>query len=176
MIRRAFAFVFLVWVLGFAWFALFLPQPAELTRTDSVVVLTGGAQRIDRGLEILETKNARRLLISGVDLDVKPGELAVEYQRPVALFDCCIDLGFRAVDTRSNAIETARWVKRNNIRTLRLVTHDWHMRRAKMELAIALPDTVDVIADAVPTQPSLYVLFREYNKYWLRGTAALIGV
>jgi hypothetical protein len=50
------------------------------------------------------------------------------------------------------------------------------MRRAKMELAIALPDSIDVIADAVPTQPSLYVLFREYNKYWLRGTAALIGV
>ncbi|MEN9392678.1 MAG: hypothetical protein RLZZ104_1021 [Pseudomonadota bacterium] len=176
MIRRTIAFVFLVWVLGFAWFALFLPQPADLTRTDAVVVLTGGAQRIDRGLEILEAKKARRLLISGVDLDVKPGELAVEYKRPVALFDCCIDLGFRAVDTRSNAIETARWVKRNKIRTLRLVTHDWHMRRAKMELAIALPDSIDVIADAVPTHPSLYVLFREYNKYWLRGTAALIGV
>jgi uncharacterized SAM-binding protein YcdF (DUF218 family) len=80
------------------------------------------------------------------------------------------------VDTRSNALETAAWAKRNKVTTLRLVTHDWHMRRAKMELAIALPDSIDVIPDAVPTQPSLYVLFREYNKYWLRGTAALIGV
>jgi len=176
MIRRALAFVFLVWALGFAWFALFLPQPAELAATDGVVVLTGGAGRIDRGLEIIEKKKAKRLLISGVDLDVKPAELAVEYKRPTALFDCCIDLGFRAIDTRSNALETARWVKRNKIRTLRLVTHDWHMRRAEMELAIALPDDIEVIPDAVPTRPSLYVLFREYNKYWLRGTAALVGV
>jgi hypothetical protein len=55
MIRRTIAFVFLVWVLGFAWFALFLPQPADLTRTDAVVVLTGGAQRIDRGRETRRT-------------------------------------------------------------------------------------------------------------------------
>lgn len=176
MIRRALAFVFLAWTLGFAWFALFLPQPAELVSTDGVVVLTGGAGRIDRGLEIIEKKKAKRLLISGVDLDVKPAELAVEYKRPAALFDCCIDLGFRAIDTRSNALETARWVARNKVRTLRLVTHDWHMRRARMELAIALPENVEVVPDAVPTRPSLYVLFREYNKYWLRGTAALVGI
>ena len=176
MIRRLIASAFLIWVLGFAWFALFLPQPADLATTDGVVVLTGGAGRIDRGLEIIEKKKARRLLISGVDLDVKPGELAAEYKRPMRLFNCCIDLGFRAVDTRSNALETARWVARNKISTLRLVTHDWHMRRARMELAIALPANVTVIPDAVPTSPSLYVLFREYHKYWLRGAAALIGI
>lgn len=175
MIRRLIASVFLVWVLGFAWFALFLPQPADLEQTDGVVVLTGGANRIDRGLEIIEKKKARRLLISGVDLDVKPAELAAEYKRPMRLFNCCIDLGFRAVDTRSNALETARWVARNKVETLRLVTHDWHMRRAQMELAIALPENIVVIPDAVPSSPSLYVLFREYNKYWLRGAAALIG-
>jgi uncharacterized SAM-binding protein YcdF (DUF218 family) len=176
MIKRIFAFLLLLWVLGFAWFALFLPQPADMQKTDGVVVLTGGAGRIDRGLLVLEKGKARRMLISGVDLDVKPGELAAEYKRPEKLFACCIDLGFRALDTRSNGLETARWVARNKVKTLRLVTHDWHMRRARLELDLALPGGVTVINDAVPTEPSLLVLFTEYHKYWLRGLAALVGV
>jgi uncharacterized SAM-binding protein YcdF (DUF218 family) len=176
MIKRIAALLLLIWVLGFVWFALFLPQPAPLTKTDAVVVLTGGPGRIDRGLQILEADKARRMLISGVDLDVKPGELAVAYKKPAKLFDCCIDLGFRAVDTRSNGLETARWVAKNNVKTLRLVTHDWHMRRARMELNFALPNGVIVIEDAVPTEPSLFVLFKEYHKYWLRGLAALVGI
>lgn len=176
MIKRLFSMLLLIWVLGFAWFALFLPQPASLAKTDGVVVLTGGAGRIDRGLEVIEKGSARRMLISGVDLDVKPGELAAEYRRPEKLFSCCIDLGFRSVDTRSNGLETARWVARNKVKTLRLITHDWHMRRARLELKLALPDGVTVIEDAVVTRPSLFQLIKEYHKYWLRGLAALVGI
>jgi uncharacterized SAM-binding protein YcdF (DUF218 family) len=176
MIRRILAFVLLAWTLGFAWFALLLPQPASSMKTDAVVVLTGGAHRIDRGLEIVERGEAKRMLISGVDRDVRPTELARQYKRPMALFDCCIDLGFQSVDTRSNALETARWVAKHNVKTLRLVTHDWHMRRARFELDRALPDGVTVTSDAVATRPPLRSLFTEYNKYWLRLVAALIGV
>jgi uncharacterized SAM-binding protein YcdF (DUF218 family) len=176
MIKRITAFFLLVWLLGFAWFALFLPQPAPLEKTDGVVVLTGGAGRIDRGLQVLEAGKARRMLISGVDLDVKPGELAVTYKKPIKLFECCIDLGFRSVDTRSNGLETGRWVAKHKIKTLRLVTHDWHMRRAKLELNIALPDGIIVVEDAVHTEPSFFILFKEYHKYWLRALAALVGV
>ena len=61
------------------------------------------------------------------------------------------------------------------MKTLRLVTHDWHMRRARLELDQVLPDSIIVTNDAVRTQPSLWVLFLEYNKYWLRGLAALLG-
>lgn len=176
MIRRIASFILLAWTLGFAWFALLLPQPAPLDRTDAVVVLTGGAQRIDRGLEILESGKAKRMLISGVDRDVKPIELAEQYNRPIKQFDCCIDLGFQSVDTRSNALETARWAAKHRVKTLRLVTHDWHMRRARFELDRALPAGITVIDDAVSTKPPLGILFKEYNKYWLRLVAALIGL
>jgi uncharacterized SAM-binding protein YcdF (DUF218 family) len=176
MMKRILAFTVLVWILGFAWFALFLPQPASMQATDGVVVLTGGAHRIDRGLSVLEAGKAKRMLISGVDLDVKPAELAAEYGRPEKLFQCCIDLGFRAVDTRSNALETARWVAKHEVKTVRLVTHDWHIRRARLELNQVMPANVTVINDAVATQPSLAVLFTEYNKYWLRALAAMIGI
>ncbi len=176
MIKRIFAFALLAWALGFIWFAVFLPQPDHVGKTDGVVVLTGGANRIDHALEILEAGNAQRMLISGVDRNVKPNELAVQYLRPEKLFACCIDLGFQAVDTHSNALETARWVAKHKFKSIRLVTHDWHLRRARLELDKAMPRGVRVVNDAVPTKPSLGVLFKEYNKFWLRGFAALLGV
>lgn len=176
MIRRILSFILLAWALGFAWFALLLPQPAALAKTDAIVVLTGGANRIDRGLEILEAGKSRKMLISGVDRDVKPPELAAQYAGSEKYFNCCIDLGFASVDTRSNALETARWAAKHKVKTLTLVTHDWHMRRARFELDRALPSSIDVTNDAVPTQPSLRALFKEYNKYWLRALAALVGI
>lgn len=176
MIRRIAALLFIVWALGFAWFAVFLPQPADARHTDGAVVLTGGPNRIARGLELIERNQADRLLISGVDRDVRPRELAVAYKRPMTLFECCIDLGFQSVDTRSNALETARWARRTKIRSLRLVTDDWHMRRARMELNLALDDKITVTEDAVPTRPSLGILFKEYNKFWLRGLSAMFGI
>ncbi len=176
MIRRILSFVLLAWALGFAWFALLLPQPAALAKTDAVVVLTGGANRIDRGLEILKAGKSRKMLISGVDRDVKPPELAAQYAGSAKYFDCCIDLGFASVDTRSNALETARWAAKHKVKTLTLVTHDWHMRRARFELDRALPSQIEVTNDAVSTQPSLRALFKEYNKYWLRAVAALVGI
>jgi len=177
MILRFFSFLLLLWIIGFAWFAIDLPRPAgDDAHTGSVVVLTGGAGRIDRALDILEAKAAGRLLISGVDRDVKPAELAAEYDRPGALFDCCIDLGFQAVDTRSNALETARWAARRGDKSVRLVTSDWHMRRALLELERAMPPEVRLLPDAVQTQPSLGTLFTEYNKYLMRRLAAFAGV
>jgi len=176
MIKRLVAGLLLVWILGFAVFTLTLPQTAAMDKSDAVVVLTGGAKRIDRGLELLEAGKAERLLISGVDRDVRPNELAAEYERDPDLFECCIDLGFQSVDTRSNALETVRWVKRNEIKSLRLVTHDWHMRRARLELNKVVDDDLEITNDAVQTSPSLGMLFREYNKYWLRWIAAMLGI
>lgn len=176
MIVRLLAVSLLGWMLGFIWFAVLLPQPLDSRPTDAIVVLTGGAGRIDRGIALLEAKTAKRMLISGVDRSVRPGELAVEYDTPEALFACCITLGREAIDTRSNAIETARWLERRDYKTVRLITTDWHMRRAALELRQALPERVAIVYDAVPSRPSLTILVREYNKYLLRRGAALLGI
>lgn len=176
MIVRLIAVSLIAWMLGFAWFAIFLPQPLDGRPTDAIVVLTGGAGRIDRGLALLEEGATRRMLISGVDRSVRPSELAAQYKAPERLFACCITLGREAIDTRSNAIETARWLERRDFRTVRLITTDWHMRRAGLELRQALPRSVTVVYDAVPSRPSLAMLAREYNKYLLRRGAALIGI
>lgn len=176
MIKRILSLLFLAYILGFAWFALLLPLPAAPAKTDAIVVLTGGPGRIDRALERLEAGDAKRLLISGVDRNVKPKELAAEYQRPEQLFDCCIALGFEAVDTRSNGSEVAAWVARRNYKSVRLITTDWHMRRARYELERAVGDRVAILPDAVRSQPSLKTLVREYHKYLLGRAGGLIGL
>lgn len=176
MIKRLISVLFLVWVLGFAWFALLPPMPAPPQKTDAIVVLTGGPGRIDRALELLETGQAKRLLISGVAREVKPRELAAEYRRPQKLFDCCIALGFEAEDTRSNATEVASWVARRNYKTVRLVTTDWHMRRAEYEIGRAVGGKVTIIPDAVRSRPSFSTLFREYHKYLAGLAGGLLGL
>ena len=178
MIARAFGLLVLAWTLGFAAFMLTLPPPLDPARTtDAIVVPTGAAGRIDRGIDLLRRHAAKRLLVSGVAPTVRPIELAVEYHTPPALFACCIDLGREAVDTRSNAEETSAWVRDHHYRSVRLVTSDWHMARAEMELAHALDDDVEVVADGVPqNEPGLSLLLAEYNKLLLRRIALWTGI
>jgi uncharacterized SAM-binding protein YcdF (DUF218 family) len=59
---------------------------------------------------------------------------------PGRLYDCCVDLGFSAVDTIGNARETAAWARANKFRRLIVVTADYHMPRAILELKGALPE------------------------------------
>ena len=164
MFRRGASFLLLVWLAGFLWFALALPQPHDGGKSDAVVVFTGGEGRIPRGLEVLEKGWAGKLLVSGVDREVRPREFVAEYAVPARTMECCVTLGFESYDTRSNAGEATRWLADGHYKSVRLVTTDWHMRRAAYELRRLLPEGVSVIFDAVPSEPKLSILFLEYHK------------
>lgn len=176
MMTRLLGLIAVLWCLGFAVFMLLLPRPLEGNTTDAIVVPTGGAGRIDRGIALLQAHQARRMLVTGVAPGVRPIDLAREYRTPAALFACCIDLGADAVDTRSNGEETAAWVKTHGYRTIRLVTSDWHVPRARMELGAAMGPGVRVLGDGVPSTPRLGTLVNEYNKLILRRVALWLGV
>ncbi|MFO6446301.1 YdcF family protein [Erythrobacter sp. NE805] len=177
MFRRALSLLFLVWAIGFLWFVVALPRPAEEgVTTDAVIVPTGGPGRIARGLAVLAEGKAKKMLVSGVDPEVRPQEFAAEFGVAPREMACCITLGYAAVDTRSNAAETAKWVAQNEVRSLRLVTTDWHMRRAAGELDRTLPGHVTVIRDAVRSQPNLRTLFLEYHKLIASRAAGLIDL
>jgi uncharacterized SAM-binding protein YcdF (DUF218 family) len=92
------------------------------------------------------------------------------------VFDCCIDLGQEAVDTRSNGAESAAWVKKRGYKSIRLITTDWHMRRARLELDQALPPGISIRMDAVRSDPDLGILLTEYHKFALRRFAVLFGI
>lgn len=176
MIRRWIMLIATAWLLGFAWFMLTLPGPLDNRRTDAIVVPTGGPGRIDRGIALLRKGAAKRMLVSGVGPDVRPIDLAIEYRTSPALFACCIDLGREAVDTRSNAEETTAWIKRHRYRSVRLVTADWHMRRARLELSHALGPGVRIEGDGVAAPPRLLLLVAEYDKFLLRRAVLFLGM
>lgn len=176
MIRRFVSFLLIIWVVGFVLFVALLPRPAGPGKTDGIIVLTGGASRIERGVAILEEGRAKRLLVSGVDPSVSPRDFQFMFNVTPRAFNCCIDLGWDAVDTRSNGEESAAWVKQHGYRTIRLVTTDWHMPRARFELRQALPKDVVIVPDAVRSDPDLRILLTEYHKYLLRRIAALFGI
>jgi uncharacterized SAM-binding protein YcdF (DUF218 family) len=173
---RAAMFLALAWVGGFAFFVLSLPGPAdEDLRTDGIVVLTGGPGRISRGVTLLQAGGARRLLISGVEPSVRPIELAVGMNIEPRLFDCCIDLGKRAADTRGNGEEIAEWVTAHGYRSIRLVTSQFHMARAAAEARARMGSEVRLVPDAVPDRLSPEALAEEYSKFLLRRALLLTG-
>ncbi|GGE14008.1 hypothetical protein GCM10011529_20540 [Polymorphobacter glacialis] len=175
ILGRVVAILALVWLGGFLWFSLTLPEPAALAqKTDAVVVLTGGAGRTARGLEVLKAGGAERMLVSGVGRSTTRKQLAAAAGMPKSRF-ATTDLGYEAVDTRSNAEETMRWVRANNFTSIRLVTSAGHMRRARLELARVLPASVTVLPDAVPTQPQAPSIAAEYSKFLLRRIALALG-
>jgi uncharacterized SAM-binding protein YcdF (DUF218 family) len=176
MIRRILSLIGLAWVFGFVLFVVTLPQPADNRVTDAIVVPTGAPGRIPRGLALLQAGKAKRMLITGVDRAVKPHELAIAQNVPVAVLYQGVDLGHEAVDTRSNGEETAKWLAARNYRSVRLVTTDWHMRRARFELEHALGDKILILPDAVVSQAGLTVLLKEYNKYLFRRVAVVFGL
>ena len=172
---RVAAVPLLLWGAGLLWFSLSLPDPAPLSaRTDAVVVLTGGGGRLARGLAVVGARAAPRMLLSGVG---RATRAQIAEANGVGL-DVLkgIDLGYEAVDTRSNAEETARWVARNGFTSIRLVTSAGHMRRARLELMSTLPASVRILPDAVPVEPAAPTIAAEYSKYLLRRFARNTGV
>ena len=178
MLRRLLSLILLGWALGFIVFAVTLPKPVDAApgsgAGSAVIVLTGGEGRIARGLEVLHQGWAGQMLVAGVDPEVQPNEFARHYHVAPQVMDCCVTLGSESVDTRSNAQEAREWIADRHVTAVRLVTSDWHMRRAYWELRRVLPASVTVTQDAVATRPSLNILFVEYCKLLAQRIAALI--
>lgn len=175
MIARFFALLLLLYALGFVLFAVTLGRPADPdVRTDALVVITGGSGRIEHAMDVLADGKAKRLLVSGADPLVTKPDLVERLGGYERLLRCCVDLGSESVDTRSNAEEAERWLDRRGYESLRLITSDWHMRRAAYEFNRVLGRDYEMVEDAVRTEPGFGTLFAEYNKYVLRRIAAWV--
>jgi uncharacterized SAM-binding protein YcdF (DUF218 family) len=173
MITRLASLIALVYALGFILFAFTLGKPAtaSATATDAAVVLTGGSGRIEHAIDVVRDGKARRLLVAGADPSVTKADLARRLGGSRRLIACCVDLGSESVDTRSNAEEASRWLRAHKFHSIRLITSDWHMRRARYEFEKVLGAKYQLVTDAVPSEPSFLTLFSEYNKLVLRRVA-----
>ena len=172
MIARFLSFVILLYALGFILFGVTLGRPAQAgVHTDAVVVITGGAGRIEHAMDVLDDGLAKRMLISGTDPSVTKKDMVARLGGRAKLIRCCVDLGTESVDTRSNAEEAERWLAKHKYKSVRLITSDWHMRRAGYEFSRDLDGKYELVRDAIRTEPGFSILFAEYNKYLLRRLA-----
>ena len=178
MIVRFGSLLLLLYAIGFVLFAVTLGRPAAAAqpRTDAAVVITGGSGRLEQGVAALQAGKAKRLLVAGADPSVTKGDLIRLRGLDRRLTACCIDLGSESVDTRSNAEEAQRWLAKHHYRSYRLITSDWHMRRARYEFRKVLGSEYRLVPDAVRTEPSFLTLFGEYNKYVLRRLAVWLDI
>src|SRR3954470_19389717 len=148
-------------------------EPAR--RADGIVVLTGGSSRVSDAMELLAGGYGKRLLISGVHPTNAASDISRSLPDKQSLLGCCVDLDRSAVNTRSNAAETRRWARERGFKSLIVVTSNYHMPRAIVELAHAMPEIqlipFAVVGDKWRDEPwwtsgaTLRLLLSEYAKY-----------
>ncbi len=176
---RVFLAVILLVVLGYGlgfvlWVSNLPAPPAMPPVADGIVALTGGDERLDTAVALLEKGVGKRLLITGVAPTTSKDDLA-KLSDGGPRFRCCADLGYAAEDTHGNAAEAAQWVRDNHFDSIALVTSRYHMPRALREFSVVLPD-VSLIAYPVDQSGvdigswwrhprTAQLLHREYFKY-----------
>ncbi len=142
---------------------------------DGIVVLTGGSSRVSDAMELLAAGYGKRLLISGVHPTTDVHDISRTLPDNHKLLNCCVDLDRSAINTRSNAAETGRWARERGFKSLIVVTSNYHMPRAIVELSHAMPDVTlipfAVVGDKWREEPwwtssaTLRLLLSEYAKY-----------
>ena len=172
-LSAAFLTLFIAWGLGWLWFAtnvaLAHPEKPEV-KTEAIVVLTGGSGRITEGLNLLADRAAPKLFISGVNKGVSEDDILKAWNSRAPKIPCCIYLGYEAENTAGNAREVQKWVEKNKIKSLRLVTSSYHMPRANMEVSKKLPEIKifhhPVISDDFEAWKGRFwpLTFEEYHK------------
>ncbi len=170
------------WVIGFIVFACTAigTKYRPLESAEAIVALTGGSDRIKEAIQLLKEEKAPRLFISGVNEKVTGyhllKELEPEWQNK-------IELGYQAKTTRMNAIETAKWIQKNNLSSIILVTSFYHIPRSLLEIRNVLPELKIIPYAVFPKsfeQNTKWIhtryawqLFLEYHKflyvYFLKG-------
>lgn len=172
--------------LGYVRFAAAISgqEPAAVPRTDAIVVVTGGSQRVDDAIGLLGAERGSRLLISGVNEKTNREELARLNPAARDLLACCVDLDYRARNTTGNAIEARRWARSHGFRSLLVVTSNYHMPRVLAEFTHAMPGLRLVPHPVVTDQidiggwwhrwSTLKVLVPEYGKYLAARLRSLV--
>jgi uncharacterized SAM-binding protein YcdF (DUF218 family) len=179
----------MIWAVGLLAFATRVehstPAP-EPPVADGIVALTGASViRLEAATKLLEEGKGKRLLVSGVNRQASRADILDVTKAGKKVYDCCVDLGFMAADTVGNAEETAEWARTKGYKKLILVTADFHMPRASLELHAAMPEAqiipYPVLTETLDTprwtktSRGVRMMALEYTKYLaILGREALL--
>lgn len=171
-------FLLIAWVVGFFCFLLMIPRPVDISAlptADAIIVLTGGQKRVGAGFQLLKHKKSAKLFITGVGDRVRSLEEFSEHFGKLSAKDKeKIELGWEAESTKENAIEAEKWIAKNNISSIILVTANYHTLRSLMEFKKTLPNikiiTYPVVSPTIKVKEwwrypnTAILLIKEYNK------------
>jgi len=148
---------------------------------EAIVVLTGGSNRIEEGLDLMSTKGCSNFFISGVNRDVSRHDILGRIQKSGDFGQCDLELGYTARNTHENAQEVLAWMEKKNYKTMVLVTAHYHMPRSLLEFQAIAPD---IKINPYPVYPDMahmsyvdaalhrsWLVIKEYHKYlaaWTR--------
>ena len=153
---------------GFVFFALQVERQQTVLNqhSEGMIVLTGGADRLADAISLFSQGHADRMLITGVNPGITRAEIGRLNPKYRDLIDCCVDLGYEAVNTFGNAKEARLWAERNGVsHSIIVVTSNYHMPRALAELHLALPDHELI--------PYSVVSLRMRDESWWQSSQAL---
>lgn len=159
------SFMGLLWFAGLVLFTRIIPSAPEQTdkTTQGIVIFTGGKMRLKEALTLFKQAKGNYLLISGVNPQTKFPDLLSG-----RIDERNITLDYKALDTKGNARETSKWVKKHSIKNFRLITSNYHMPRSLLEIRYLLPD-VEIISHPVVGESFLE------KKWWLNtNTLSLV--
>ena len=151
-VSKKFYFIFIIMFvfsyLSFDFYSFynnnFLSQN-KIKISPNMIVLTGGSNRIKQTLDLflLNHNENHNLLISGAGTGFSKKtilKLIKKTPKNLKILNCCITVENQSTDTYSNAIESYKWIKKNNFKSITLITSDYHMPRALMEFKQKLND------------------------------------
>jgi len=189
LIVTALGLAVVLWGLGLVRFVATLPAVTDANiRTDAIVVLTGGEDRLGTGLDLLQSGASDRMLISGVSEGLSIDTLLNKLGHSNYPQDLRqkITLGYKARSTVQNAWETAEWCNAEGVKSIRLVTAAYHMKRSLLELE---PVLTGVRIFPHPVYPesikggkwwqspkTLLLMAREYSKFLIASLAHIFGL
>ena len=114
--------------------------PDPPINAQAVTALTGASNaRIVAAVQLADSLQLP-LLISGVHVDTRASDIANITGVDVTEIQCCVTLGRAAATTEGNGAEVAEWARRHNVTRVIVVTSEYHMDRALLELRRAMPE------------------------------------
>ena len=177
-------FAILFWLGGLVFFDYTINhfKVDNVTKTDAIVVLTGGRHRLEEAVRLLNEGVSDKLFISGVEKNVSLKEIKKREDIDVTT-NREITLDKVATNTFENAREASNWISKENLRSIRLVTSNYHLwrsliefRRWNKEIKIVLHP---VFSEQISTAwwkslDSFCFLAAEYNKFLFATVRAFV--
>jgi uncharacterized SAM-binding protein YcdF (DUF218 family) len=182
MFLRIIGFLGAAWIAGLCLYVLQINSyPHDLAhKPEAIVVLTGGSNRIEEGLELMTNLGCPNMFISGVNKDVSRHDILERVQKNFDASQCELELGYTARNTHENAQEVLSWLRKKDYKSMVLVTAHYHMPRSLLEFQAIAPDIAITPYVVTPTHKGYVdswavwagLVIKEYQKY----LAALVRI